>query len=169
MASENFDERLARELLDIVDVHGALPMDDLAVMTGRTVAEVEMVWRQLVERGIIVRKQVIINWDLLGEERVLARVDLKLVPEREYGFDKVAERIARYPQVIDLQLVSGGYDLSVLIGGKNLREIADFVAQKLAVLDQVSGTMTHFVLKTYKKHGVLLENKDDDHRLEVTP
>ena len=169
MPMDENQRQLASEILAILEAHGDVCLDDLAVMTGKPVETVRQIWEQLTDQGVLVRKNVVINWDRWGEERVLARVELKLIPEREYGFDKVAERIARYPQVKELQLMSGSYDLSVLIEGKTLREVADFVAQRLAALDQVSGTSTYFVLKTYKQQGILLEKMDDDPRLEVTP
>ena len=169
MPMDEDQRHLASEILSILEVHGDVSLDDLAVMTGKPVEQVRQVWEKLTDLGVIVSKKVVINWDRWGEERVLARVELKLTPEREYGFDKVAERIARYPQVKELQLMSGSYDLSVLIEGKTLREVADFVAQRLAALEQVNGTATYFVLKTYKQQGILFEKMDDDPRLEVTP
>lgn len=119
--------------------------------------------------GVIRGYQALINPDLVEENIVHAVIELRICPSREGGFDKIANRIARFTEVDSMFLVSGGYDLLLFVKGRNLQEVAKFVSSKLAVMDGVLSTATHFMLKTYKDQGVLMENFDDDDRLKVTP
>ncbi len=120
--------------------------------------------------GVLRGYKAIVDWDRAGDERVLAFIDVGVSPQRDVGFDQVAARIYRHPEVRSVHLVSGGHDLRVVIEGATIREVAAFVAEKLAPIEHVTGTSTHFLLKAYKEDGrVLAEEPADDDRLAVTP
>jgi DNA-binding Lrp family transcriptional regulator len=121
------------------------------------------------ESKIILKYNTLINWEKAGEEMVSALIDVRVTPQRGLGFDVVAERIYRFPEVISVYLMSGGYDLSVLVEGKTMKDVALFVAEKLATIEHVQATTTHFVLKKYKQDGVIFEDKEEDRRLVVSP
>ena len=144
--------------------------DDLARMLGCDPAEVSRIVRELEETGVIVRYGAKINWEKLGTgHKVFASIGVQVTPEREVGFDGVAERIMHFPEVHSLYLMSGQQDLNVVIEGADMRDIAYFVAQRLAVIPGVRGTVTQFVLRTYKRDGDVLVDSDDNQRLAVTP
>ena len=109
------------------------------------------------------------NWENTSEEKVIALIEVRVTPQRGMGFDKLAERIYRYEEVETVYLMSGGYDFTVILDGKTLREVSRFVSEKLATLDSVLSTATHFVLKKYKEHGTILAEKPKDERMLVTP
>ena len=129
---------------------------------------VEMI-QELEEEKILVKCQPIINWEKAGIDYVSALIEVKITPQREVGFDAIAGRIYRFPEVRDLYLMSGTYDLAVTVEGQTLKEVALFVSNKLATIDGVVSTTTHFVLKKYKEEGVIIEDEEDDRRLLVTP
>lgn len=120
------------------------------------------------KENVIVGYKTIVNWDKTDKDVVVALIDLRITPQRGEGFDKVAERIYKYPQVKSLYLMSGAYDLSVTIEGKSMKEVALFVAQKLAPMDSVISTATHFVLKKYKEEGIVFEDDEKDTRQVIT-
>jgi len=119
--------------------------------------------------GIIRGYQAIVNEDSLNLDLVRAVIEVKITPEREGGFDRVAGRISRFAEVDSLFLMSGGYDLLAFVSGRNLREVATFVSEKLATIQGVISTQTHFMLKTYKDQGVLMDAEQEDERLQVSP
>ena len=121
------------------------------------------------KKGIICGYQAILNEDQLDLERVRAAIEVKITPEREGGFNRISSRLSKFPEVESLFLMSGGYDLLVFVSGENLREVASFVSEKLATIEGVLSTSTHFMLKTYKDHGVLMETEKEDERLKVSP
>ncbi len=123
---------------------------------------------KMIEEGIILKARPIINWEKTNREFVTALIDLNVTPQRGEGFDKVAERIYQYPEVKNLFLMSGGYDLSVLIEGNSLKEVATFVAEKLAPMECVISTRTHFLLKKYKEDGIVFEKPKKDERGIIT-
>ena len=110
-----------------------------------------------------------IDWERAGEERVLANIDVQVSPERGSGFDDVARRIYRYPEVLTVYLVPGQQDLRVVVQGRTMKDVAAFVAEKLAPIEQVKATETHFVLKRYKEDGDTFEDEEPDRRLAVSP
>jgi DNA-binding Lrp family transcriptional regulator len=110
-----------------------------------------------------------VDWERAGEELVSAFIDVSVMPERGTGFDEIAERIYRYPEVRSVYLVSGGYDLRVIVEGTSIKEVANFVAEKLATIDRVTATNTHFLLKRYKENGDIFAEAEADHRLLVSP
>lgn len=162
-------ETTRRSILAILAENNRLAPEDIATMLGLPVDEVARFISEMEESKVILKYNTLINWEKAGEEMVSALIDVKVQPQREVGFDTVAERIYRFPQVQSVYLMSGGYDLSVLIEGKSMKDVALFVAEKLATLEYVQSTATHFVLKKYKQDGVIFEDKEEDRRLMVTP
>lgn len=152
------------EILEILEKNGRASEQEIARMLGKSVEEVRTAIKKLEEDNIIVGYNTLINWEKSDTETVTALIELKVTPQREQGFDKVAERIYRYPQVKACYLMSGGFDLTVIIEGKSMKEVALFVAEKLAPLEGVLSTATHFVLKKYKDKGVIFEEKSKDDR-----
>lgn len=154
------------EILEILEKNFRYTDEQIAVMAGKTVEEVREAIQDYEEKSIIAGYTTLINWENTGKEVVTALIQVKVTPQRGEGFDKVAERIYRYDQVQACYLISsGGFDLTVIVEGKTMKEVATFVAQKLAVLDNVDGTATHFVLKKYKDHGTIFkEKKNTDNR-----
>jgi DNA-binding Lrp family transcriptional regulator len=121
------------------------------------------------QAGTIRGYRTLINEDNLPEDNVMAVIEVKVQPEREGGFDRIARRISGFPEVVNMHLMSGKYDLLLFVGGKNLREVASFVSERLATMDGVLSTGTHFMLKTYKEDGVLMDGEKVDDRLQVSP
>jgi len=142
---------------------------NLARMLNTTEAEVRAKIQQYEKNGVIRGYQAIVNEDSLNLKRVVAVIEVKITPEREGGFDRVAGRIARFPEVEAMHLMSGAYDLLVFVAGTDLKEVASFVSEKLATIEGVISTSTHFMLKTYKERGVMMEVKDEQERLKVSP
>src|SRR4030042_1321974 len=146
-----------REIFEILEKDARITPKQISTMTGIPLAEVEKTIRKAEEERTIVKYKAMINWQRLGEGRVWALLEVRIQPQREVGFDAVAERIYHFPQVRSAYLVSGTYDLAVLVAGKTMQEVASFVAQKLAPLEGVQGTVTHFLLKGYKEAGETFE------------
>jgi DNA-binding Lrp family transcriptional regulator len=151
------------EILEILEKNGRASVEEIALMLDKTVDEVQAMIKKLEEDNVIVGYNTLINWDKSNKETVVALIEVRVTPQRGRGFDQVAERIYRYPQVKACYLMSGGFDLTVIVEGKTMKEVALFVAEKLAPLESVVSTSTHFVLKRYKDEGVIFEesNKDD--------
>lgn len=159
------------EIVEILEKDARTPADIIAKMIGLSVQETEGLIKKLEEHHIIVRYSSIINWSkVAGQEGVTAMIDVKVTPKRGVGFDEIAERIYRFQEVKALYLMSGAYDLSVIVEGKSMNEVANFVSQKLSTLDSVLSTTTHFILKKYKHDGTIFEQNDDnDKRIVVSP
>lgn len=152
------------EILEILEKNGRASEEDIARMLDRSVDDVRDAIKKLENDNIIVGYNTLINWDKSDKETVTALIEVKVTPQRGQGFDKVAERIYRYPQVKACYLMSGGFDLTVIVEGGSMKEVALFVAEKLAPLESVLSTATHFVLKRYKDKGVIFEEKSKDDR-----
>ncbi len=152
------------EILEILKNNSRLNCEEIAVMLGKSVEEVKSIIKKLEDEGIIVGYNTLINWEKTNREMVTALIEVKVAPQRGEGFDKVADRIYRFPEVKACYLMSGGFDLTVIVEGKNIKEVASFVAEKLAPLESVLSTSTHFVLKKYKDEGVIFEKKEKDNR-----
>jgi DNA-binding Lrp family transcriptional regulator len=152
------------EILEVLEKNGRASAEEIALMLGKSVEEVKAAIKKLEEENVIVGYNALINWDKSNRENVTALIEVKVTPQRGQGFDKVAERIYRYPQVKACYLMSGGFDLTVIIEGKDMKEVALFVAEKLAPLEYVQSTATHFVLKRYKDDGVIFEENGRDKR-----
>lgn len=158
------------ELLSLLEQDSRQTPAKLAMMLDISQDQVEEAIAQLEKDQVILRYPALINWDKIqGDEQVTAMIDVKVTPQRDKGFDDIAERIYRFPEVKSVYLMSGAYDLSVTIEGKSMKEVAFFVAQKLSTLDHVISTATHFILKTYKHDGVIYDQRDDDRRMVVSP
>jgi DNA-binding Lrp family transcriptional regulator len=158
-----------KELLELLEKNHALSNEQLSVMLGKAPEEVAALIKKLEDEKIIVKYQTLINWEKAGFDAVTAIIDVKITPQREVGFDAIAERIYRFPEVRSLYLMSGAYDLMVMIEGKTLKDISQFVSTKLSTIEGVISTTTHFMLKKYKDAGVIIEDQEEDHRLVVTP
>jgi DNA-binding Lrp family transcriptional regulator len=158
-----------KNVLKVLEKDARITPDKVATMTGLPQDEVEKIIAQAEKDKIIVKYKTVIDWSKLGEEQVLALIEVKTAPRRNVGFDSIAERIYSFPQVRSVYLVSGTYDLSIQVVGKNIQEIGDFVSDKLATLDSVQGTVTHFLLKRYKEDGEILTPGERNGRLAITP
>lgn len=157
------------DILRILDKEqGVVNTEKISRMLGISEDEVAGKLEQLENDHIIAGYKTIVNWDKTDREVVTALIDLKVTPQRGEGFDKVAERIYKYPQVRALYLMSGAYDLSVMIEGKTMKDVALFVAQKLAPMESIISTATHFVLKKYKAEGIIFDDNEKDTRQVIT-
>lgn len=157
-------------ILEILENDSRISPDQIAVMLGMDVEEVRAKIKEWEDNKMIIKYNTVINWEKLGHDTVSAIIEVKIVPTRDSGYDTVAERIYRFPEVLTVLLMSGGYDLTVLMEGKSLKEVAMFVSEKLASIEGVQSTVSHFVLKKYKMNGVILNGKEEeDKRLVVSP
>ena len=161
--------KLESDLLEILKEDCRFPLEKLAVMTGATLEEVASAIDEMEKRRVILRYTPVINWDLTDRERVEAMIEVKVTPQRDMGFDAVAKRIYRFDEVKSVYLMSGSYDLLVLVEAPTLKELAAFVSAKLSPLEMVTGTATSFVLKRYKEEGIVFEEEGSDRRLVVSP
>ena len=157
-----------KKIFEILEKDARVTPEQIATMTGMSEAEVKSIIEEAEKDRIIVRYKTIINREKLGKEQVLALIEVRVQPQRDVGFDAIAGRIYRFPQVRSAYLVSGGYDMAVLVAGKTMHEVAAFVSEKLAPLEGVQGTVTHFLLKRYKEDGEVLEGGGEDKRLPLT-
>lgn len=160
---------IMKDVLKALEKDARLAPEKIATMTGHTVAEVREAIRRAEGERIILKYKTVINWDKLGREEVSALIEVKVVPQRAVGFGTVAQRIYLYPEARSVHLVSGTYDLLVQVTGKTIQEVATFVTEKLATLEFVQGTVTHFMLKRFKEDGEVLEGQDELERLPISP
>ncbi|NLM75604.1 MAG: Lrp/AsnC family transcriptional regulator [Clostridiaceae bacterium] len=158
---------MEKQLLDILKTNGRIKEEDLAVMLNTSVDEVKSTIERLEKEGVILGYDTLIDWEKTDYEKVIAYIEVKVTPQRGQGFDKVAERIYNYPQVTACSLMSGRYDLFVVVEGKTMKEVALFVAEKLAPIESVLSTATHFVLKKYKDNGIVFNKPRKDKREAV--
>lgn len=158
------------EILNLLKDNARLSEDDIAAMTKKSVEEVRAIIKKLEDDGIILKYAAIVNpeKDSTEKDMVRAEIEIQVMPEREHGFDGIADRIYRFPQVKSLYLMSGGYDLKAVIEGKSLQDVAFFVARKLSTLEGVRNVTTHFLLKTYKENDILYVDEKKDWREGVT-
>lgn len=157
------------EILNIIERNSRIDVHELSVMIGADEVLVANELKALEEEGIICGYHTMIDWSKTSKEKVNALIEVKVTPQRGIGFDNIAERIYKYPEVTSVYLMSGGFDLMVIIEGKTLQEVAGFVSNKLSTLDTVLSTATHFILKKYKDHGTILTKKYEDTREIVSP
>jgi DNA-binding Lrp family transcriptional regulator len=158
-----------REILTVLEADAHATPERIAVLTGIAEPEVRAAIAAWEAEGVIRRYKTVVDWDRFGDERVTAFVDVTVAPERGRGFDDVAERIARFREIRAVHLVSGAQDLRVEVEGGSMKQVADFVAQRLSAIDRVTATSTHFLLRRYKDDGQLLFDPEPDQRLSVTP
>ncbi|HAO30725.1 MAG TPA: AsnC family transcriptional regulator [Treponema sp.] len=156
----------SEEILNLLRDNARLSVEDISAMTKKTPDEVRAIMAKLETDGVIMKYAAIINpeKDVVAKEKVSAEIEIQVAPEREHGFDGIADRIYRFPQVKSLYLMSGGYDLKVIIEGDTLQEVALFVARKLSTLQGVRSTKTHFILKTYKENDIVYVEDERDRR-----
>jgi len=156
-------------LLDLLKANARTPVESLARQLGEPAADVEARLRDYEKRGIIRGYQALINTERLDDDSVRAVIELRIRPAQDGGFDRLANRVGRFDEVESMFLMSGGYDLLLFVRGRNLQEVSRFVSSKLANMEGVLSTATHFMLKTYKDQGVMLEQWNHDERLQVSP
>lgn len=160
---------MKNEILELLQENSKYTASDIAALLGLQVEEVEHTIKQLEKDKTICGYKTLINWDKTEKEMVTALIEVKVTPQRGEGFDRVAQRIYKFDEVKAVYLMSGGFDFTVIIEGKTMKEVALFVGQKLAPLESVLSTGTHFVLKKYKDHGVIFEETKKDERMIVSP
>lgn len=160
---------MREKILAIIEKNSRIDLNDLAMMLGTTEAEVANEIADMEKEHIICGYHTLINWDNTSNEKVTALIEVKVTPQRGLGFDKIAERMYNFPDVRAVYLMSGGFDFTVIIEEKTMKEVAQFVTDKLAPLEAVRGTATHFILKKYKDHGTVLAENNKDERMLVTP
>jgi DNA-binding Lrp family transcriptional regulator len=157
-----------QEILHLLEENGRLPFREIASGLGLPEGEVEERIRALEESRVIRKYTAVIDWERAGASRVSAIIDLKIAPERDFGYDKIAERVARFRQVKALYLVSGVYDLHVLVSGKDMNEVSRFVSEQVAPMDHIRETATHIIMKTYKENGNPFFEKEGGERLPIS-
>lgn len=160
---------MRERLLSIIEKNSRIDIKELAIIMGEPEIEVANELKALEEEGIICGYHTMIDWEKTSIEKVSALIEVRVTPQRGQGFDTMAERIYKYPEVNSVYLISGGYDLLISLEGKSLKEISAFVSDKLSTLDSVLSTATHFILKKYKDHGTILAKAYEDERMKVTP
>ena len=157
------------EIFRILEQDARKTPDQIATMTGIPLAQVEETIKKAESDRTILKYKAMVNWDKLGEEQVCALVEVKVAPQRDVGFDAIAERIYRFPEARTAYLISGTYDLAVFVVGKTMHEVAGFVSEKLAPLEGVQGTVTHFLLKRYKEDGEIMDGEEGPKRVPIMP
>jgi DNA-binding Lrp family transcriptional regulator len=156
------------EILHLLEENGRLPLRELATSLALPEDEVEERIRAMEEFRIIRKFTAVVDWERAGNSRVSAIIDLKIAPERDFGYDKIAERIARFRQVKALYLVSGVYDLQLLVTGKDMNEVSRFVSEQIAPMDHIRETATHIIMKIYKENGNPFFEREGGERLPIT-
>lgn len=160
---------MREKILTFIEKNSRIDLKELAIVLG---VDEELVLNELQameQEHVICGYHTLINWDKMGIEKVTALIEVRVTPQRGMGFDKVAERIYNYPEVNSVYLISGSFDFMVTIEGKTLREVSQFVSEKLSTLESVLSTKTNFILKKYKDHGTVMVDKEKDERIRVTP
>ena len=158
-----------RELLEVLEKNSRVSVGELASMLQKSEYEIEKEIARLEREKIILSYGALINWERFGDDTVTAVIEINLTPQREVGFDAIAERIYRFDEVRTVYLMSGNFDLLVIIEGKSLKDVANFVATRLSTIEGVTQTRSHFMLKAYKKDGVIINDEEKDRRLVVSP
>lgn len=160
---------MREKILTIIEKNSKMDLKELAIILGEEEADVAAEIAAMEADGIICGYHTLIDWDKTSIEKVSALIEVRVTPQRGQGFDTIAERIYKYPEVNSVYLMSGGYDLLVTLEGKTLKEVSSFVTNKLSTLETVLSTTTHFILKKYKDHGTVMAKKYEDTRLKMTP
>lgn len=156
-------------ILEILAEDARTDIEKIAIMTGKTTGEVEAAIANLEKERILLKYPAMVNWDRVREDVVQALIEVRVTPQRDEGFDAIAEKIYRFEEVKSVYLMSGAYDLLVIVEGANIKQLAIFVGEKLSTIEHVLSTATHFVLKKYKQDGVIMEKGQEDDRLQVSP
>ncbi|MBQ1258036.1 MAG: Lrp/AsnC family transcriptional regulator [Clostridia bacterium] len=156
-------------ILEILVEDARTDIEKIAIMTGKSKDEVEEAIARLEKERILLKYPAMVNWDRVREDVVQALIEVRVTPQRDEGFDAIAEKIYRFEEVKSVYLMSGAYDLLVIVEGANIKQLAIFVGEKLSTIEHVLSTATHFVLKKYKQDGVIMEKGEEDLRLQVSP
>lgn len=163
-------DNLREQILNIISKNGRYSTKEIAAMLGSDENTVENEIKQMEDENVICGYPTLINWDKTDCEKVTALIEVKVTPQRDMGFNKVAERIYKFDEVESVYLMSGGFDLTVIIAGKSMKEVARFVSEKLSTLEYVNSTATYFVLKKYKEHGLEMTGEHHEpERMLITP
>lgn len=160
---------LEKKVLKLLEGDAKLSPKTIAVMLDESEAKITEVITRLEQEKIIIGYSAVVNWEKAGGDGVTAIIDVKVTPQRDVGFNSIAERIARFPEVKHVYLMSGLYDLSIMVTGETMKEIASFVSYKLSTLESVESTVSHFILKRYKQDNFIFEEPTEDKRLVVSP
>ena len=160
---------MRERILAVIEKNSKISVKELADLLGENEAAVAAEIAEMESEHVICGYHTLINWDNTDEEKVIALIEVKVTPQREMGFDKIAERIYQYSEVEAVYLMSGAYDFTVFIEGRTMRQIAQFVSDKLGPMESVLSTATHFVLKKYKDHGTIISEQVQDERMLITP
>ena len=160
---------MREKILAFIEKNSRIELKQLAIVLGVDETAIINELEAMEEEHIICGYHTLINWEKTGIEKVTAMIEVRVTPQRGMGFDKVAERIYNYPEVESVYLISGGFDFMVILEGKTLREVSQFVSEKLSTLDSVLSTKTNFILKKYKDHGTVIAEKKKDERIQVAP
>ncbi|MBQ3546468.1 MAG: Lrp/AsnC family transcriptional regulator [Lachnospiraceae bacterium] len=160
---------MREKILEVIEKNARIDLKDLAAMLGVEETELANEIAAMEKEKVICGYHTLINWDNTSEEKVTALIEVQVTPQRGLGFDKIAERMYNYPEVRAVYLMSGGFDFTVIIEEKTMKEVATFVTERLAPLEAIRGTGTHFILKKYKDHGTVLVENNKDERMLVTP
>ena len=158
------------EILEILEKDARATPEEIARMTKKDASKVKQAIRKYEKEGVILKYKAVINKELIREEDsdVRALIEVNILPQKDLGFDKIAERIYSFPEVTSCYLISGTYDLLVVVEGKNMRTVSNFVAEKLSCLENVRGTATHFLLRKYKEDGVILKHREENKRIAIS-
>ena len=160
---------MREKILQVIEKNSRIDMKELAIILGCEEIDVANEIAKMEEEGVICGYHTLIDWEKTSLDKVSALIEVRVTPQRGQGFDNIAERIYKYPEVNAVYLISGGYDLLISLEGKSLKEISAFVSDKLSTLDSVLSTATHFILKKYKDHGTVLAKKHEDTREKIMP
>ena len=160
---------MREKILAVIEKNSRIDIKDLATLLGEDEVAVANEIAEMEKERIICGYHTLIDWDKTGDEKVTALIEVRVTPQRGMGFDKVAERIYQYNEVEAVYLMSGGYDFTVMIEGKTMRQVAQFVSDKLAPMESVLSTARHFILKKYKDHGTIIAEEEQDERMLITP
>lgn len=161
--------QMREKILSIIEKNSRIEVNELAMLLGAEEIDIANELKTMEEEGIICGYHTMIDWEKTSIETVTALIEVRITPQRGQGFDHIAERIYKYPEVNSVYLISGGYDLLVNLEGSTLKAVSSFVSEKLSTLDGVLSTATHFVLKKYKDHGTILAKKYEDTREKIMP
>ena len=160
---------LRLEILKYLEKNSRVDLSELAVLLGVTQTDIANAMANMEQEKLICGYHTLIDWDKAGVEKVTALIEVRVTPQRDRGFDRIAERIYNYPEVFSVYLISGGYDLLVTLEGKTLKEVSRFVSEKLSTVDEVISTASHFILKKYKDYGTVMGARKESERMKVTP
>lgn len=160
---------MREQILTYLEKNSRIDLKELAVLLGSDEITIANEIAKMEHEKVICGYHTLIDWDKTSTEKITALIEVRVTPQRGQGFDSIAERIYNYPEVRSVYLISGAYDLMVILEGKTLKEVSGFVSDKLSTLDTVLSTATHFVLKKYKDHGTIFDKKVKDERMLVTP